>query len=180
MAAGHEPIHERQTFRHRLFKKNLKPDHQVRLANGEPLVSHGHNVVVGDMLPERADLCLDEDGRLVSQGEFDDRYMEMLKWYDLVEGSDPKAEYIPNVKAYALKVPDRFSESPGMVDIGYDARKPAPDVEKTHYYDAKNDEMVEIMKEQGAALETTLEAVRNLLEESKNKRGPGRPRKDAA
>ena len=176
-AAGHEVIHERGTFRHKAYRKNLDPNTPVKIDGVQFITSHGHALTYGDILPERADLALDIDCNVLPQHEFENRYLEYLNWFDFGEGSDPKAEYIPHVTKYISQTPDVFSESPGMVEIGFDARKPAPDVERTHLYNPVTDEMVEVQKKQGEALETTLAAVKQLLE-SPPKRGPGRPRKD--
>ena len=192
-AAGHEVLHERSTFRHKAYKKDFDPKTVIQRRVGNDLVpymtSTGHTLTVGDVLPERADLCLDIDGHMLPQHEFEKRYFEFLNWFNYVEGSDPKAEHIPNAEQWICMIPDPFSESTGMVEAGWDARKKAPDEEeRTHRYDPRTDEMVEIVKQQCEATSLTMEAVRQLLEASQNKepakdepkkRGPGRPRKDA-
>ncbi len=191
-AAGHEVLHERKTFRHKAYKKDLDPEAVIQRRVGSDLVpyttSTGHTLTFGDVLPERADLCLDMDGHMLPQHEFEKRYFEFLNWFNYVEGSDPKAEPIPNAEQWICMIPDPFSESPGMVEAGWDARKPSPaEDERTHRYDPRTDEMVEIVKQQGEATNLTLEAVRQLLEAAQTpvvdepkKRGRGRPRKDAA
>ncbi len=186
--AGHEVIVERGTFRMKKYLKNLSANTPVMVCEtgAEPhqLLGVGdHRIVVGDLLPERADLCLDEEGTLISQSDFIDRYVEYINWHKMVEGSDPGSEHIPNVKTYVAQIPDTFSESPGYVTVGYDARKPAPS-DPTHQYDSTKDEMVEIKSN----VNLTLEGIQALLEERKTRleaeaqgvavrRGPGRPRK---
>lgn len=167
-AAGHEVISERGLFRHKSFKKAFPRDAVVKV-DGAPLMNYGKPVKIADLLPERADLALDADGNVVSQEEFGRRYLQWLGWFSFVEGSDITAEPVPGVLDYLIRVPDRFSESPGFVDVNYDARVPAP--EKTHEYDAATDRLIPIVEKQGKALEFLLE---------KATRGPGRPRKDEA
>ena len=181
-AAGHEVLHDRGTFRHKAFKKDLPRDLVIRREGGLPFITHhDHELHAGDVLPERADLALDAEGNVLPQHIFEKRYLEFLNWFDFVEGSDPKAEPIPNVEQYISLTYDMFSESNGMVEIGFDAHKPAPE-ERTHMYNPQNDELIEIVKGQGDALDTTLAAVKRLLEdkppEEPIKRGPGRPRKE--
>jgi hypothetical protein len=179
MAAGHEVVHERATFRHKAYKKEFEPDTPVKMDGAQMIMSNGHALVAGDILPERADLALDMDGNVLPQHEFEKRYMEFLNWFTMVEGSDTGSEYIPNGSHWITQMPDPFSESPGMVEIGFDARKPA-EAERTHMWDEANDKMVEVMQTQSEGIETALSAVKKLLEtpapEPKNK--GGRPRKE--
>jgi hypothetical protein len=182
-AAGHTVIHERATFRHKAYKKELDPD-TIIMRDGAPFITnHGHTLTFKDLMPERADLCLDMDGNMLPQHEFEKRYMEFMNWFDFIEGSDPGAEHIPNAERWICQTPDTFSESPGMVEIGFDARKPAKE-EATHQYDPVNDKMIEIMKANSEKADLTMEAVRHLLEDKEpntaevpKRRGPGRPRK---
>lgn len=170
--AGHEFIPERTTFRHRMFKKDLDPCTVIRYEDGTPIILYGKQVTVGDVLPERADLALDSSGKLLNANDFEKRYEEYLRWFRMVEGSDPKSEPIPDIVDFVTAIPDPFSDSPGMVQVHYDARKPA-EVERTHLYDPNTDQLVEINK----SLETQGKAIEHLLEKSM-RRGPGRPRKD--
>lgn len=172
--AGHEFIPERSTFRHRMFKKDLDPCTPIRFEDGTPVVLYGKQVTVGDVLPERADLALDANGKLLNANEFEKRYREWQRWFRLVEGSDPNSEPVPDVFDYVTAIPDPFSDSPGMVQVHYDARKPA-EAERTHHYDPDTDQLVEIKE----SLSTQNEALRMLIENSQ-RRGPGRPRKDEA
>lgn len=174
-AAGHEVIHDRMVFRHKLLRKDLAPDALVRFQDGSPIISHGKSVRVSDLLPERADVALDGDGKLFGETEFTKRYHEYARWFQYVEGTDLSCEPVPDPLTYILATPDTFSESPGFVEIHYDARKPA-EQEATHKYDPIRDQMVEIteaQKTQGKAIEV-------LLEQVLEKRGPGRPRKEEA
>jgi len=180
MAAGHEVVHERSTFRHKAYKKEFDKHTPVTQDGAQLIMSNGHALVAGDILPERADLALDMDGCVLPQHEFEKRYREYLNWFTMVEGSDPSAEYVPNAVQYISQTPDTFSESPGMVEIGFDASKPAEE-ERTHRYDPERDEMVEVMKTQGDALAKTVEALTQVMSErtpDPPKRGPGRPRKE--
>ena len=155
--AGHEVVHERATFRHKAYKKDLPPETTIKI-NGAPLLSsQGKSITVGDVLPERADLALDMDGNVLPSHEFEKRYREFLNWFTYVEGSDPGAEPIPDAAVYVCQVPDSFSESPGMVEACWDARVPAAE-ERTHQYDPDKDKMVEMVQKQGDALETVEDA----------------------
>lgn len=179
VSAGHTIVHERDTFRHRVYKKDLDPTIPVRMDGVQMIMSNGHALVVGDVLPERADLALDSDGNLLPQHEFEKRYKEFLNWFTFVEGSDPSCEYIPSSRDWISQTPDTFSESPGMVEIGFDATR-LPTKERTHLYDSSNDKLVEIVKAQGDAQSTVLDAVKQLLEVQAAKKSPGRPRKESA
>ncbi len=164
MGAGHTIIHERGTFRHKAFKKDFPADKQITIEGVPLLAVDAHPVLWGEVLPENADLCLDENANLLPQHEFEERYVNFLGWFNYAEGSDPGAEYIPNVKRFICQVPDRFSDSPGCVDVGFDARKPAAE-ERTHRYDPEHDETVEVLKGQSEAIGTTLKAVEELLKD---------------
>ncbi len=184
-SAGHTVLHDRGTFRHKAYKKDLDPEMIIKRDGAPYITSTGHTLRVKDVLPERADLSLDMDGNVLPQHEFEKRYIEFLNWFEFIEGSDPKAEHIPNAERYISQVPDKFSESAGMVEAGWDARRPAEEV-RTHQYDPNTDKMVEIMQANSEKADLTMEAVRKLLEadakqdKAPQKKGPGRPRKDEA
>lgn len=196
-AAGHEVIHERGTFRHKTYRKDFPPETVIRKRDGMPyLTNHKdengelHTLLTGEVLPERADMCLDEKGRMIDQHEFEKRYInDFLSWFKWVEQSEIEAEPIPNAERWICMIPDPFSESPGMVEVGFDAHRPA-DMERTHKYDPQRDELVEIMKVDREAQTITLKAVQQLLETQAakddarkvepQKRGPGRPRKEGS
>ena len=181
-AAGHTVLHDRGTFRHKAYMKNLDPELIIKRDGAPYITSHGHTLRIKDVLPERADLCLDMDGNVLPQHEFEKRYREFLNWFEYIEGSDPGAEHIPNAERYICQVPDTFSESPGMVEAGWDARKPAEE-DRTHKYDPNTDKMVEIVQASNEKADLTMEAIKRLLEQNAErdaapaKRGPGRPRK---
>jgi hypothetical protein len=171
MAAGHEVIHERRVFRHRTYKKDF-PSDQVIKRNGIPFITDcGHKLTFGDVFPERADLALDMNGCVVSQEVFTTRYKEYLGWFQFTENSDLDAEFIPDVNDYLSQTYDTFSDSKGFVQIGYDARKPA-EIEATHLYDPRNDQMVEITKNQ----ELTAQVLQSMLDKltQPDKNGPKR------
>lgn len=174
-AAGHEVLHDRMVFRHKAMRKDLPDDTIVKFNDGTPLISFGKPVRVGDMLPERVDVALDADGKMVSDQDFERRYREYARWFQYIEGTDIDAEPVPSILEYVLATPDTFSESAGFVQIHFDARVPAP--ERMHMYDPIKDELVEIKEVQA----TSLEAVKAMLEKMTEKtehRGPGRPRKE--
>lgn len=74
------------------------------------------------MLPERADLALDEQGRLLNQAEFRANWQVFLDAFVYVEGSDTGFEPVPNVVNFVKETPDIYSESPGMIEIGFDPK----------------------------------------------------------
>ena len=125
---GHEPVYERGTVRLREFKKTLPADREVTVFDKKnerwvPLMlSCGRPLKCGEVLPERADLALDDEGRLLSQGEFEQRYMQYLSTFSYTEGSEIGLEPIPFVVNYVKETPDRFSESRGMIEIGFDPK----------------------------------------------------------
>lgn len=174
-AAGHEPIQERDTFRHKTYRKDFAPGTKVT-RDGLPLIARGsakRDTLTTDMiLPERADLALDPEGAVVSQDEFQRRYREHRRWFPMVEGSDPTCEPVPGVIDFLMAVPDRWTESPGYVEAGFDPYIPAP--EKTHTYDPIQDKLIPIMENQN----TMGEAIKVLLQQATEKRGPGRPPMD--
>lgn len=172
--AGHEVIPERVTFRHKTYKKDFPKGTKV-CVEGVPIYNYDKPVLVEDILPERADLCLDADANVVSQEEFERRYKAWLSWFPFVEGSDPTCEPIQGVLKYLKDVPDSFSESPGMIEVNFNARIPAP--EKTHTYNPVTDELIPIQKNQ-EQMTAVLADMTEVL--SKLKRGPGRPPKEAA
>lgn len=174
MSMGHEIIHERRLYRHKVYRKDFAPDRVITL-DGLPLMSFGETVKFGDLLPERADLCLDMNGAVVDAQTFTTRYKDYLRGFDFPEMADLDAEFVPDVKDYILATPDKFSDSRGFVPIHYDARK-KPDEVRTHLYDPNNDQMIEIAKNQ----QITAEVLQAMLEQiaTPEKRGPGRPRKE--
>lgn len=170
--AGHEVMHERNTFRHRAYRKDFAPDAVVKV-DGIPLILNGSVVKVSELFPERADLALDMDGNLLQQHEFSRRYVDWLQWFTWHEATDITAEPVPDVLDFINRTRDIFNESGGMIPIHFDARKPAEDV-PTHRYDPNSDKLIEIAETQA----TLAEGVKFLLEQNLNKRGPGRPPKE--
>lgn len=147
MAGGHELIPERRLYRHRSYKKDFPKGTPVKVDGAQYITHFGVALTTDMVLPERADLCLDSDGALVSQQTFTTRYREWLRWFEMAEGSDIESEFVPDVHEYVAMTPDTFGESRGFVEIGYDATKPAETV-ATHRYDPRTDEMVEIKETQ--------------------------------
>lgn len=125
---GHEPVYARGTVRLASLKKSFPRDLVVTvfdkdaeayrpliLWDGKPLHAH-------EILPERADLALDERGRVLSQGEFEQNYALYLDAFVYPPGSDPRLEPVPNVVSFISEEPDKFSESRGMVPIRFNPR----------------------------------------------------------
>lgn len=129
---GHEPIYARGSVRLAEFKKNFPRDLPVTVFDKDAetyrpvILSNGKPLLAGDVLPERADLALDERGRVLSQGEFERNYEQYLDAFVYPAGSDPHYEPVPNVVNYIKETPDTFSSSRGMVEIGFDPKLNAP------------------------------------------------------
>ena len=175
-AAGHEIIPARRTYRHAGFKQDFHPDTIVGVRGPDgtktPLLnSFGGQITVGEILPERADLALDETGCIVPQSLFEERWVAFLD--NTMLYGDPKMEPIPDVEKWVRMIPDKFSEGPGYIEVGFDAQKPA-EMEATHVYDPGKNEIIDKLNEQGETQVVVAEAIKTLLEERKK---PGRPRK---
>jgi hypothetical protein len=173
--AGHEVLYDRSTFRHKAYRKDFERGTYVKYEGVPFITSVGKALKTEDLFPERADLCLDSDANVVSQMEFEKRYRQFLEWFTWVESTDVSVEPVPDVLDYLSQTSDSFSESRGLVTIGYDARKPAEDL-PTHKYDPNSDKLVEIVESQAVMTE----ALKLLLEKNLNKPGPGRPKKSSA
>lgn len=125
---GHEPIWERGTVRLRELRHQVPANQPVQVldkASGEyrPLIlSCGRPLLCGEVLPERADLALDNEGRLLSQADFEARYEKYLSAFSYPDGSDINFEPVPNVVNYVKEHPDPYSESRGMIEIGFDPK----------------------------------------------------------
>ena len=162
MAAGHTLIPERRTYRHSVFKVDRKPDQVIRFSDGTALLDYNLEPVTAGMLhPERVDLACDEDGVIISQSAFQERWLLFIE-ATMVQG-DPKSEPIPNVNKWVKQIHDPFGEGPGVVEAGYDARKPAPE-DKTILVDPDRDEKTDLVMR---GIETLLEA--NSTKRSKGK-----------
>jgi hypothetical protein len=128
MSNGDEPIRQRGSVRLAKFKKTLPADLEVtvfdknREAYVPLLLSDGKPLKCGEVLPERADLALDEKGRLLSQSDFEARYDLFLNSFVFPEGSEVGFEPVPFVVNYIKETPDQWSESRGMVEIRYNPR----------------------------------------------------------
>ena len=125
---GHEPVYERGSVRLANFKKSLPGDLEVTVLDPATndyvpfMLTCGRALKCGEVLPERADLALDEKGRLRSQAEFEQAYSVFLDAFGYVEGSDTGVEPVPNVVEFVRQTPDTFSESSGMIEIGFDPK----------------------------------------------------------
>lgn len=173
ITAGHEVVTERACFRHKGYRKDFPKGTLIKIEGVPYITEFGAILRTDDVFPERADLCLDIDGNVVSQQEFERRYLDYLGWFGRPEGSEVELEPIPSVTDFLSKTYDVFGESGSMVTIGYDAKKPAETV-PTHQYDPRNDKMVEIEANQKMMVEILAK-----LAEQSERRGPGRPPKEA-
>lgn len=175
LASGHEFIPERRLYRHKSFKKSFPKGTLIKV-DGVPLITpFGNTVTTDEVFPERADLCLDSDGNVLPPHTFAERYKQWLSFFKMVENTDINAEPIPDPTEWVVQQFDEYSESGGLVTIGYDAKKPA-EVEATHLYDPRNDKLVEI----DANMKVMSELLTKLATKELERRGPGRPPKEAS
>lgn len=166
--AGHEVIYDRNTFRHKAYRKDFPAGTLVKI-QGVPFITVAGKVLcTDDIFPERGDLALDSDANIIPQHEFARRYREFLEWFSWIESTDLLVEPVPGVEEYISMTYDSFSESRGYVPIGFDARK-KPEQIATHKYDPSSDKLVEIAH--------TQEVMADVLKMLVEKRGPGRPPK---
>ena len=126
---GHEPVRERGVVRLREFKKTLPADLVVTHYSKEVgqyvpyiLKASLKPLLCGKVLPERADLALDDQGRVLPQGDFEMRYKQYLEAFVYPEGAEPLWEPIPNVMDYVCETQDTFSESSGYIEIEFDPK----------------------------------------------------------
>lgn len=129
---GAEPVFDRGTVRLPQFRKTFGSDIPVTVFDREagayrPLVlSDGKPLMAHEVLPERADLALDKDGRVLNQGDFAQNYEVYLDSFIYPAGSNPRDEPVPNVVAYVREMPDPYSESSGSVEIRFDPKLDKP------------------------------------------------------
>ena len=125
---GNEPIYARGTVRLARFKKTFPSDLAATVFDKEaesyaPLIlTCGRPLLCSEILPERADLALDEKGHVLSQGEFEQNYKAYLDAFSYPDGTDTNFEPVPNVIHFIKETPDPYGESRGMVEIGWDAQ----------------------------------------------------------
>lgn len=141
LSPDHEIVPERGLCRLLKYKKDFGPDVTVKV-DGAPLIlaSAGRPLMAHEVLPERGDLALDEDGNVLPQAAFTSRFQEWLGSFIFPEDTTLAAEPVPNVIAYVTATPDEFSESPGYVEIGYDP-KLDQEVKRSESYDTEGRHM---------------------------------------
>lgn len=128
MQEGHEPVRGRGTVRLYQFKKSLPKGLEVTVLDRDSgqyrplMLSCGRPLLCSEVLPERADLALDEEGHLLSQADFEARYGEYLSAFPFPYGSEINSEPVPNVVAWVKETPDPYGESKGMIEIGFDPK----------------------------------------------------------
>ena len=126
---GYEIIYERGTVRLPQFRKTFAKDVNVTVYSEEVggyvpyiLPQSGKVLRANDVLPERADLALDEKGRVLHQGDFANNYATWLESWSMGENAEPGCEPIPKVINYISTVQDTFSGSGGPIEIGFDPK----------------------------------------------------------
>lgn len=174
LASGHEFIPERRLYRHKSFKKDFPKGTLVKVKGVPLLTAFGNTVSTDQIFPERGDLALDDEGNLLPNHLFTERYRQWLGFFKMPENTDINAEFVPDAAEWVTQTYDEFGESGGLVTIGYDARKPAETI-PTHKYDPINDKMVEIDQNMRLMTEVLTQLARNT-----ERRPVGRPPKDAS
>lgn len=145
---GAEPVYERGTVRLAQYRKNFSPDVVVKIRDRKTgelspyLLRSGRPLRAVEALPERADLCLDEDGVLVDQAEFSERWRVYLESFH-VESIDSMAhEPVPNVARFINAKMDEWGESKGVVEIDFDPHVNG-EFEPKHLFDGDREIPVE-------------------------------------
>ncbi len=117
---SYEIVPERGIVRLLKYRKSFD-DEVLVMQDGAPLLLKGvgRALRASEVLPERADLALDMDGKLLSQGEFAVRYQEWLGAFSYPEGHEIILDPVPEVSAYVSEEPDAYGESSGYIRIGY-------------------------------------------------------------
>ena len=129
---GAEPVFARGTCRLVQFRKTFSREVPVTVLDKatmsyKPLIlSDGAPLMAHEVLPERADLALDEDGHLLAQGEFSQNYERYLDSFIYPAGSNPRDEPVPNVVHFVKEMPDPYTESSGMIEIRFDPKLDQP------------------------------------------------------
>ena len=124
---GATPIWERGTVRLPQFKKTFADDVEVKVRDKKTFelrpfkLRSGRTLMASEILPERADLALDEDGVLLDQREFEDNYNVYLESFVFPPGADPRYEPVPNVANYINAKRDPWKlETLTYVEIDFD------------------------------------------------------------
>lgn len=123
---GCKPIWERGTVRLPQLMKVFPADLVVTVRDRKTneykpfMLRSGRPLRASEILPERADLALDEKGRLLDQMEFEQNYMAYLDSFVMAPGSEIQNEPIPNVARYVNAKVDPWGESRGTVEIDFE------------------------------------------------------------
>ena len=118
---GHIVHPERNSYTHRAFAKQISPDTLLQYRD-KPVWNGflGRYVQIGDLLPERVALAVDDKGNVVDQREFQENYRAYLNGFGLPK-RDPNLEPCPAVLRYLLVWTDKsFPEDDGrFVELGF-------------------------------------------------------------
>lgn len=123
---GCKPIWQRGTVRLPQFMKTFPHNQIVTVRDSETgeyspfKLRSGRNLVIADIMPERADLALDDKGRLVDQMQFEKNYAIYLDSFVMAPGSEIQNEPVPNVARFVNAKIDPWGESRGSVEVDFD------------------------------------------------------------
>lgn len=119
-AEGHVVHRQRNSYTHAAFARDLDKDIEIQ-DKGKRVWNRflGRYVKIGDLLPERAILGLDDDGNILSQVDFEVNYRLYLAAFPT--NRDPGLEPVPNVLRFLLvQVDQTFPEGDGRyVELGW-------------------------------------------------------------
>jgi len=108
------------------FRKDFADNVQVTIRDPETggyapfLLKSGRPLMASECLPERADIALDEQGRLYDQATFEQRYLAYLDTFVVPSSTNLKDEPIPRVTDYINAKPDIWTSSRAYVEIDFD------------------------------------------------------------
>jgi hypothetical protein len=122
---GVEPT-PRGTPRLPQYRKDFDPEVVVTVRDEQTgecapfLLRSGRPLKAAECLPERADLALDEQGRMLPQAAFEQRYKVYLESFVMPSDANPHFEPVPRVEDYINAKPDQWTASRGYVEIDFD------------------------------------------------------------
>jgi hypothetical protein len=110
------------------MKKSFSADLEVTVRDPETeewrpyLLRSGRPLLCSEIIPDFADLALDEKGHLLDQLHFQENYKVFLEAFIYPSGSEAQNEPVPNVSRFVNRKPDEWGESKGMVEIDFDPK----------------------------------------------------------
>lgn len=175
-------VTDRGTPRLAQFRKTFSPETDVTVRDPEtgtygPFLLRGGRVLrAAECLPERADLALNEQGQLLDQATFEQRYREYLDTFVMPADSNPHFEPVPKVDDYINAKPDTWTASRAYVEIDFDPTSGGefvPQFYVDHQGNSVSVEEYEREKAEKAARDDRMESLLLALGEKVLKAEPG-------